>query len=190
MMLGTHEVTDTHRNQRNHVQYLSQIGIQQNSFELRTLCLSRHSPNKFVEYLALQYSTSPRFLLYQETSWYLHTLTGVFVPGQDTRITMIHYLAHKPMLPDWSERFCKSKISITNSWCFHVELVSAPTPSLWYLPLANNEIQYYNRTRSLNRQILLGESRQNNLQPFSQGINLDILRSARHKCCQTLTMSM
>ena len=37
------------------------------------------SPNKFVEYLGLQYSTSPRFVLYQETSWYLHTPTDVFV---------------------------------------------------------------------------------------------------------------
>ena len=51
---------------------------------LRMLCLHRHPPCKFVECTTALFDLAS-FLLYQETSWYLHALMCLPVSVQDTR---------------------------------------------------------------------------------------------------------
>ena len=70
--------------------------------------------------------TSPLWLTLPRTLG--NSTHWVFVCTRTNTVkTMIHFLANKQTLPEWSERYCKSNISITKSYMFHLELVGAPT---------------------------------------------------------------
>lgn len=96
------------------------------------------------------------------------------------------------MLPEWSELW-KSNISITKSWCFiynRARVVGAPTASLYgiVLSLIMSCSDTTNHAHPFVKTIRRFSPKQ--LAAYSQGINLDILRSTRHNYRQTFTISM